>query len=90
MKSNSMSPDRKCQTAVWYFPPVEPGAALRFPPYLCEGDGDAGIQLDVIRQLGELVLLLLKRLQQTVDLLLGEHHPAVVLHRGGGRQTWTR
>lgn len=49
--------------------------------YLSEGDGDAGVQLDVIGQLRELVLLLLKSLQQTVDLLLRQHHSAVVLRR---------
>lgn len=35
----------------------------------------------MVGQLGELVLLLLERLQQTADLLLGQHHPAVVLRR---------
>lgn len=49
--------------------------------YLSEGDGDAGVQLNVIRQLCELVLLLLKRLQQTVDLLLCQHDSAVVLQQ---------
>lgn len=49
--------------------------------YLSEGDGDASIQLNVIRQLGELVLLLLKRLQQTVDLLLCQNHSAVILQQ---------
>lgn len=33
----------------------------------------------MVGQLCELVLLLLECLQQTVDLLLGQHHPAVVL-----------
>lgn len=47
--------------------------------YLGEGDGDAGVQLNVVGQLCELVLLLLQRLEQTVDLLLGQHHSAVVL-----------
>lgn len=47
--------------------------------YLREGDGDAGVQLDVVGQLRELVLLLLERLQQTVDLLLRQHDSAVVL-----------
>lgn len=47
--------------------------------YLSEGDRDACIQLNVICQLGELVLLLLKGLQQTADLLLRQHDPAVVL-----------
>lgn len=47
--------------------------------YLSEGDRDASIQLNVIRQLGELVLLLLKCLQQTADLLLCQHNSAVVL-----------
>ena len=47
--------------------------------YFSEGDGDAGVQLNVIRQLRELVLLLLKRLQQAVDLLLCQHNSAVVL-----------
>lgn len=47
--------------------------------YLGEGDGDAGVQLNVVGQLCELVLLLLERLQQAVDLLLGQHHSAVVL-----------
>lgn len=47
--------------------------------YLCEGDGDAGIQLDVVRQLRELLLLLLQSLQQPGDLLLRQHHAAVVL-----------
>lgn len=58
--------------------------------YLGEGDGDACIQLDVVGQLGELVLLLLERLQQAADLLLGQHHPAVVLRRENrrhGRET---
>lgn len=49
--------------------------------YLSEGDGDASIQLNVVCQLGELVLLLLKRLQQTVDLLLCQHDSAVVLRQ---------
>ena len=49
--------------------------------YLSEGDGDAGVQLNVIRQLCELVLLLLKCLQQTVDLLLCQHDSAVVLQQ---------
>lgn len=49
--------------------------------YLSEGDGDAGVQLNVICQLCELVLLLLKRLQQTVDLLLCQHDSAVVLQQ---------
>lgn len=49
--------------------------------YLCEGDGDASIQLNVICQLSELVLLLLKCLQQTVDLLLCQHNSAVVLQQ---------
>lgn len=47
--------------------------------YLGEGDRDASVQLNVIGQLCKLVLLLLKCLQQTVDLLLGKHHSAVVL-----------
>lgn len=47
--------------------------------HLGEGDRDASVQLNVICQLCELMLLLLKRLQQTVDLLLGQHHPAVIL-----------
>lgn len=47
--------------------------------YLSEGDWDASIQLNVICQLSELVLLLLKRLQQTVDLLLCQNNSAVVL-----------
>lgn len=47
--------------------------------YLGEGDGDAGVQLNVVGQLGELVLLLLERLQQAADLLLRQHDPAVVL-----------
>lgn len=49
--------------------------------YLSEGDGDASVQLNVICQLSKLVLLLLKSLQQTVDLLLGQHNPAVILHQ---------
>lgn len=55
------------------------------PAYLGEGDGDARVQLNVVGQLGELVLLLLQRLQQAADLLLGQHHPAVVLQRGGAK-----
>lgn len=47
--------------------------------YLGEGDRDSSIQLNVVGQLCELVLLLLKCLQQTVNLLLGQHHSAVVL-----------
>ncbi len=49
--------------------------------YLSEGDRDASIQLNVICQLCELVLLLLKRLQQTVDLLLCQHNSAVILQQ---------
>lgn len=49
--------------------------------YLSEGDRDASIQLNVVRQLSELVLLLLKRLQQTVDLLLCQHDSAVILQQ---------
>ena len=49
--------------------------------YLGEGDRDASVQLNVICQLCELMLLLLKRLQQTVDLLLRQHHPAVILQQ---------
>lgn len=49
--------------------------------YLSEGDGDASIQLNVICQLCELVLLLLKCLQQTVDLLLCQHNSAVILQQ---------
>lgn len=49
--------------------------------YLSEGDRDAGIQLDVVCQFSELMLLLLKRLQQTVDLLLCQHDSAVVLQQ---------
>lgn len=52
--------------------------------YLGEGDRDPGVQLDVVGELGELVLLLLERLQQTADLLLGQHDPAVVLRRQTG------
>lgn len=52
--------------------------------YLGEGDGDAGVQLNVVGQLCELVLLLLERLQQAADLLLGQHHSAVVLRREPG------
>lgn len=53
--------------------------------YLGEGDGDAGVQLNVVGQLCELVLLLLERLQQAADLLLGQHNSAVVLRRGTRR-----
>lgn len=49
--------------------------------YLSEGDRDSSIQLNVISQLSELVLLLLKSFQQTLDLLLGQHNPAVILHQ---------
>lgn len=49
--------------------------------YLGEGHRDASIQLNVICQLSELVLLLLKCLQQTVDLLLRQHNSAVVLQK---------
>lgn len=56
--------------------------------YLGEGDGDASVQLNVVGQLCELVLLLLKRLQQTVDLLFGQHHSAVVLRNNGGTSQW--
>lgn len=52
--------------------------------YLGEGDGDAGVQLNVVGQLCELVLLLLERLQQAADLLLGQHNSAVVLRREPG------
>lgn len=67
---------RRCVT------PDAPREAER--AYLGEGDGDACVQLHVVGQLGELVLLLLERLQQTADLLLGQHHPAVVLRRRSG------
>lgn len=49
--------------------------------YLSEGDWDASVQLDVVCQFCELMLLLLKRLQQTVDLLLCQHDSAVVLQQ---------
>ena len=47
--------------------------------HLSEGHRDASVQLDVIRYLSELVLLLLQGLQQAVDLLLGQNNSAVVL-----------
>ena len=53
--------------------------------HLGEGDGDACVQLDVVGQLSELMLLLLQGLQQTVDLQLGLHDPAVILQTHGGR-----
>lgn len=56
-------------------------AAREDGAYLGEGDGDAGVQLNVVGQLSELVLLLLQRLQQTADLLLRQHNSAVVLRR---------
>lgn len=56
----------------------------RLREYLGEGDRNPGIQLNVVGELGELVLLLLERLQQTADLLFGQHDPAVVLRRQTG------
>lgn len=53
---------------------------------LGECDRDACIQLDVIGHFCELLLLFLQRLQQPVNLLLRQNHPAVILWEG---QTYT-
>lgn len=61
---------------------ITPGVTMsRECAYLSEGDRDASIQLNVICQLSELVLLLLKCFQQTADLLLCQHNSAVVLQQ---------